>query len=114
MHRLPILALLAGLAGCAGGGGAACRPAGTVLENTSSLAVEQAFLAPNAGTGWGPDLLGQAPALPAGGRMPLAIDGPGPWRLRLVWVTGRAIELDGIDGCRAGRIILSDNILTAE
>lgn len=113
MRRLSLLVLLATLAGCAGGQRAACGPAEAVVENASSLAVEQLYLAPAAGAGWGPDLLGETPGLPAAGRMPLAIGGPGPWRLRLVWVNGRAIELGGIDGCRTRRIILRDDILTA-
>ena len=113
MRRLSLLVLLATLAGCSGGQRAACGPAEAVVENASSLAVEQLYLAPAAGAGWGPDLLDQTPGLPAAGRMPLAIGGPGPWRLRLVWVNGRAIELGGINGCRTRHIILRDDILTA-
>ncbi len=113
MRRLASLALLTLLAGC-GGQRAACGPSQAVVENASSLAVEQLYLAPAAGPGWGPDLLGKAPALPAAGRMPLALGGPGPWRLRLVWVNGRAIELGGIDGCTARRITIRDGTVTAD
>ncbi|WP_043362636.1 hypothetical protein [Belnapia sp. F-4-1] len=111
MRHLATLALLAALAGCTGGG-RACGPAGAAVENASSLAIEQLFLA--SGPDWGPDLLGQAPALAAAGRMPLTFDGPGPWRLRAVWVTGRAIELGGINGCHARRIIIRDDVATAD
>ena len=113
MRRLAALLLPALLAGCGGQCGA-CGPSQAVVENASSLAVEQLYLAPAAGQGWGTDLLGQAPALAAAGRMPLALDGPGPWRLRLVWVNGQAIELRGIDGCTTRRITIRDGMAVAD
>jgi hypothetical protein len=112
MRRLAALGLVAALGGC-GSQRAACGPSQAVLENASSLAVEQLYLAPAAGQAWGTDLLGQAPALPASGRMPVALDGPGPWRLRLVWVNGRATELRSVDGCTTRRITIRDDILIA-
>jgi hypothetical protein len=116
MRRLGELALLAALAGCAGGQRGACGRSEAVLENASALAIEQLYLAGGAARegAWGKDLLGQAPALAPAGRMPLALDGHGPWRVRAVWVTGRAIELDGIDGCRARRITITDAMATAD
>lgn len=110
MRRLAAIAIPVLLAGC--GGRAACGPTEAVVENASSLAVEQLYLGrEGGGPEWGTDLLGQSPALPSPGRMPVTLDGPGPWRLRLVWVNGRASELHGIDGCRTRRITIRDDLV---
>ena len=118
MRRLRSLALLALLAGCARGNApAGCAPAEASLENASRLAVEQLYLAPAGGT-WGADLIG--PAFPAGGdlasgaRLPLRFEGRGPYALRVVWVNGRAADMQGLDGCVIRRVILLDGALRAE
>ncbi|SDC21968.1 hypothetical protein [Belnapia rosea] len=107
------LLLLALLAGCAGPQGARCGPSQAVVENASSQPIEQLYLSPEGGPDSAADLLGQSPPLPTPGSMPVTLEGRGPYRLRLVWVTGRASELGNIDGCRTRRITIRDGILQA-
>ena len=111
----PCLLLAAALlAGCAGSGTReTCGPRGVPLVNASGLAVEQLYLGTGTPPAWGTELLGRA-GLPAGAGMTLPLPGTGSHALRAVWANGRAVELQGVDGCATGRVIILDGGLRAE
>ena len=102
------------LAGCAGSGTReTCGPRGVPLANASSRPVEQLYLGTGMPPAWGPELLGQA-GLPGGASMTLPLPGSGSHALRAVWANGRAVELQGVDGCATGRVTILDGGLRAE
>jgi hypothetical protein len=46
--------------------------------------------------------------------MTLPLPGTGSHALRAVWANGRAVELQGVDGCATGRVTILDGGLRAE
>jgi hypothetical protein len=105
--RTVLVALLA-LGACAGRQGCTA-----VLLNAGSQPVEQLYLTPDSGGPTGPDLLADAP-LPPGARLALRFPGRGRYGLRAVLVNGRAVELAGLQACKAQQVTIGDAALRVE
>lgn len=94
-----------------------CSPVEARLENASGDSVEQLYLAPM-NAPWGADLIGPElrgrGGLASGGATPLRFPSAGAFALRVVWVDGRAAEMEGLDGCVIRRVTLLQGGIRAE
>ena len=81
------------------------------VANVATQPVEQLYYGgPGA---WGEDLLGGIEVAPGQTRSVVLPGITGPV-LRAVWADGRAIELSGLDPCRATRIVMAEGSIRAD
>ncbi|WP_207537774.1 hypothetical protein [Sabulicella rubraurantiaca] len=112
MRALPVLLPLL-LAGCAGpvaqqAAGRGCDGV-MVVRNAAPVEVEQFFA--GAPGQWGQDLL--VPGTLAPGAQRIFRIGPGPRAFRVVYATGRAGEVAGVDPCATPNLTINANGMTA-